>query len=112
MNANTLHRWRCAEEREYTWEVIILGESLSAIHSVNASVADASGGGPDYGRAAGFLSWVADSARFTGSAPAAARDWVIENAKTETIQLELPGVTYNLRGSPDERRALEIVATD
>lgn len=110
-----LQQWNCAaqvtEVEGISHEVIILGESLTAIHSIDASIDQFQAIEPDDSRAAGFLASIAESAGFTGADTAAAEAWVLENATVESIQLELPGVTYNLRG-PQELRALEIVATD
>ena len=108
-----VQRWTCAEARDYAWEVVILGESLSEIHAVRASVAHPDAGtGPDSGRSAAFLSMVAQSVRFDGADPLTARDWVTENEHTESAQVELAGATYTLSGGPDEPRVLEIVASD
>jgi hypothetical protein len=52
------------------------------------------------------------SQRLVGDAdPAAIREWVIQNECTDSIELELPGVTYNLR-SVGVSPTLEMVATD
>ena len=93
------------------YEVVILGDGLSAIHSIDASVDQLLAPQADPTLSAGFLRFIAESAVFTGADMAAAQVWVVQNAATESAQLELPGVTYNLRG-PAELRALEIVATD
>jgi hypothetical protein len=107
-----LQQWSCTVTREYAWEVVVIGESLSAVHSVNASVGHANGvSRVDSGRAAGFLGWIAESAAtVTGADSAAARQWVIANEHSDSAEHELAGLTYKLGGA--EVRTLEIAATD
>ena len=105
--------WRCVVGRDYTWKVIILAESLSAIHSIDASVGTAGGTrAPDPGRASSFLAWVAESAVFAGADPAAAGTWVRASESMESAQLEVPGVTYTVRQVDDGPSTLEIIATE
>ena len=110
-----LQQWNCTlagpDAQGPSYEVIILGESPAAVHSIDASVDQLLATQADPVLITGFLSLIAITADFSGADPVAASEWVAENAKTESVQLERPGVTYNLRG-PAELRGLEIVATE
>ena len=113
-----LQQWSCTAQATdvegLAYEVIVLGESPAAIHSIDATVDQLTVASPDPNLSSRFLSFIAAIAGatgFTGADTAAAQEWVEQNATTESIQLELPGVTYNLRG-PAELRGLEIVATE
>ena len=106
----SLVQWTCADAGEgnlYDEGVILLGESRSAIHSIEAWVALTDGGPVDAVHAGGMFAFVAETADFTGADPAAAGAWVRENAGTKSGQLDISGVTYTLSGTA-ERRVLKI----
>lgn len=107
----TLLQWTCEDVGDgnlYDEGVILLGESASAIHSIEAWVALADGGGPvDADHAGGLFAFVAEFADFTGGDPDAARAWALENGGRHSGQLEISGVTYTLSG-PAERWLLKI----
>jgi hypothetical protein len=107
----TLFQWTCEDVGDgnlYDEGITLLGESPSAIHSVEAWVALADGGGPvDPVHAGGLFAFVVETAEFTGADTAAARAWASENGGTEGGQLEIAGVTYTLSGTA-ERRVLTI----
>jgi hypothetical protein len=102
----TLLQWRCGDVGDgnlYDEGVILLGESLSAIHSVEAWVALAGGGPVDPLHAGGLFAYVAETAEFAGADIAAARAWASENGGTQSGQLEISGVTYTLSGTAERR---------
>lgn len=112
---SALQQWNCSAQAAgvdgVAYEVVILGESLSAVHSIDASVDQFATDQADRTIAARFLSFIAGIAAFSGADTSAAAVWVSDNRLTAVSELEVAGVTYNLRG-PAELRALEIVATD
>lgn len=108
-----LRQWNCSSQAAdvdgVVYEVVVLGESLTAVHSIDASVDQSATEQADRTVAARFLSFIAETAAFTGADTTAAAVWVSDNRLTATSELEVAGVTYNL-GGPAKLRALEIVA--
>jgi hypothetical protein len=94
----------------YDEGVILLGESPSAIHSIEAWVALAGGGPVDPLHAGGLVAYVVESAEYTGADTATAGAWASENGGTQAGQLEISGVTYTLSGTA-ERRVLTMAPT-
>ena len=94
----------------YTWEVVIVGPSLSDVEFIRASVDSTGAVDPD--RAAAFLSSLLSSAPFANVDTAAAANWIADNASAETAEVDSAGVTYRLSGGADQPRTLEVTTTD